>query len=223
MISRAGGGLPGLSAALGTNFFTNGDFGALLLWPKCGLEIDDGPPVTAWLDWWKEDRLHLMETNHFVGGRFWSFGVMGFDDCPGRISFTNRTSGRLQLCQCGRGFFCTCGRPRLTHTFNSHRAEPFHFARLKRLRELANACGAKLLYPPTHFALRTPDTIHPLGGAGMADSSDRGVVNSDGQVFGYPGLYIADGSILPTPIGAAPSMTIAALAERVSDHLIAHA
>jgi cholesterol oxidase len=144
-----------------------------------------------------------METNHFVGGRIWSFGVMGFDDSSGQIALDSAS--------------------RLRHTHNPCRAEPFHAARLKRLRELASACGARLLHLPSRGALQTPYTVHPLGGAAMADSPQRGVVDSDGQVFGYPGLYVADGSILPTPIGCAPSMTIAALAERISEHLIAHA
>jgi cholesterol oxidase len=33
-------------------------------------------------------------------------------------------------------------------------------------------------------------------------------------VFGYPGLYVIDGSAVSANIGANPSLTIAALAER---------
>jgi len=40
------------------------------------------------------------------------------------------------------------------------------------------------------------------------------VVDHRGQVFGYENLYVADGSVLPSPVGRNPSMTIAALAER---------
>ena len=62
-------------------------------------------------------------------------------------------------------------------------------------------------------------TLHPLGGCKMGVSAETGVVDHLGQVFGYPNLYVVDGSILPTPIGRNPSHTIAALAERSATHI----
>ena len=41
-----------------------------------------------------------------------------------------------------------------------------------------------------------------------------------GKVFGYLGLYVADGSVMPGPVGANPSLTIAALGDRFAEHLI---
>jgi cholesterol oxidase len=52
----------------------------------------------------------------------------------------------------------------------------------------------------------------------MGVGPDSAVVNHLGEVFGYPKLYVVDGSILPTPIGRNPSHTIAALAERIAAH-----
>ena len=37
---------------------------------------------------------------------------------------------------------------------------------------------------------------------------------SEGEVFGHPGLFVADGSLYPCSPGIPPSLTIAALAER---------
>jgi cholesterol oxidase len=47
-------------------------------------------------------------------------------------------------------------------------------------------------------------------------------VNEHGAVFGCPpGLYVADGSVMPGPVGPNPSLTIAALADRFADPIIA--
>ncbi len=56
-------------------------------------------------------------------------------------------------------------------------------------------------------------TAHILGGCAMAASPDRGVVGPDLQVFGHPGLYVMDGSVIGANLGANPSLTITALAE----------
>jgi cholesterol oxidase len=54
---------------------------------------------------------------------------------------------------------------------------------------------------------------------GYVDGRD-GVVDSYGRVFGVDGLSIADGSVLPGPVGVNPSLTIAALADRHAKKLV---
>ena len=63
-------------------------------------------------------------------------------------------------------------------------------------------------------------TVHPLGGCPMGRHPGEGVVDADGQVFGYPGLYVADGSVMPGPVGPNPALTIAALADRFADRMV---
>lgn len=54
----------------------------------------------------------------------------------------------------------------------------------------------------------------------MADDPAAGVVDELGRVHGYPGLWVLDGSIVPTSLGVNPSKTIAALAERGAQGLV---
>ncbi len=54
----------------------------------------------------------------------------------------------------------------------------------------------------------------------MGRDATEGVVDPYGNVFGYPGLHIADGSVMPGPVGPNPSFTIAALADRFADQII---
>jgi cholesterol oxidase len=63
-------------------------------------------------------------------------------------------------------------------------------------------------------------TVHGLGGCPMGRNETEGVVDSHGQVFGWPGLYIVDGSVMPGPVGPNPSLTIAAVADRCADRML---
>lgn len=57
-------------------------------------------------------------------------------------------------------------------------------------------------------------TAHILGGCSMGMDATDGVIDPYHEVFGYPGLYVVDGSAIPANVGVNPSLTIAALAER---------
>lgn len=63
--------------------------------------------------------------------------------------------------------------------------------------------------------LDAPTTAHILGGCVMGKSASEGVVDGEGKVFGYPGLYVADGSVVPVNLNANPALTITALAEYI--------
>jgi cholesterol oxidase len=87
--------------------------------------------------------------------------------------------------------------------------------------ELAQAAGATSFFALDAGPLGKFVTVHPLGGCPMSDDPATGVVDEWGRVHGYDGLYVLDGSIVPTAIGVNPSKTIAALAERGVEHLLA--
>ena len=87
-------------------------------------------------------------------------------------------------------------------------------------KRLTAATGGTAIVPPTWSALKYLVTPHPLGGCGMGVTREDGVVDHRGAVFGYPGLYVIDGAIVPEPLGVNPSRTIAALAERAAGMII---
>jgi cholesterol oxidase len=69
------------------------------------------------------------------------------------------------------------------------------------------------LLPEAAFNAST--TAHILGGCCMGPSPDKGVVGQNGEVFGYPNMFIADGSVVPANLGVNPSLTITALSEYI--------
>ncbi len=88
------------------------------------------------------------------------------------------------------------------------------------MRSIARELGARFSDPLG--PLNRVVTVHPLGGCPMGRNKTEGVVNPYGAVFGCPpGLYVVDGSVMPGPVGPNPSLTIAALADRFADRIIA--
>ncbi|ACY97563.1 MULTISPECIES: GMC oxidoreductase [Thermomonospora] len=108
---------------------------------------------------------------------------------------------------------------RLEATWTAKTSE-VHFERLRKIMQrIADVLGADYADNPIWFRKRVI-TVHPLGGAPMGRHPGEGVCDPYGQVFGHPGLYIADGAALPGPVGANPALTIAALADRMCTRLL---
>lgn len=130
------------------------------------------------------------------------------------------------------------GRPLITYWLNDH-----DVARIKRGAELLMRCylaaGARRIYS----CINGFDTIdshadlerfrqakltardfeltayHPLGTARMGRDPKKSVVNPDHQVHDVPGLYVVDGSVLPTSPAVNPQLTIMALATRAAEKI----
>lgn len=93
----------------------------------------------------------------------------------------------------------------------------------RALAEASRALGARYVPSPTWTSLlgHSLVTVHPLGGAAMAERAEDGVVDHRGLVFAgtsgmavHEGLYVADGAVVPRSLGVNPLLTISALAER---------
>jgi cholesterol oxidase len=104
---------------------------------------------------------------------------------------------------------------RLKMTWQVRKSEKVINRIIERHKELCEATGGRISVPLMwRRPFRDLITPHPLGGCNMGSSAEDGVVDHTGEVFGYPGLYVLDGAIIPESIGINPSRTIAALAER---------
>jgi cholesterol oxidase len=95
---------------------------------------------------------------------------------------------------------------------------PAPTAAIPEATELGDRIAGKVRGFPASLATETllgiPTTAHVLGGCVMGDSRETGVIDTRHQVWGYPGLYVVDGSAVSANPGVNPSLTIAALAER---------
>lgn len=60
---------------------------------------------------------------------------------------------------------------------------------------------------------------HPMGTCRMGPDRSKAVVDNDGQVHGVRGLYVADASVFPTPLGVNPQMTVMLMAMRVAQRI----
>ena len=93
-------------------------------------------------------------------------------------------------------------------------------------KEIGTKGEDSVIIPSWDSENRIQISAHPLGGCPMGNNSNEGIVNSMGQVFKgnnendvCDGLYVVDGSIIPTPLGVNPSLTISALAFRIAEKI----
>ncbi|MES0872614.1 alpha/beta fold hydrolase [Sinimarinibacterium thermocellulolyticum] len=153
------------------------------------------------------------------------FAVMGDDDAGGRLRLRADDSG--------------AGDGAIDIVWPELRRHPLFDAQMQLLQRRAHGAahagfdGVTLPNPlwrplpeAMERALGVPRgavvTVHPLGGCGMADAADRGVVDDCGRVFLRDGdawraqddLVVLDGAIVPCALGVNPALTIAALALR---------
>jgi cholesterol oxidase len=80
-------------------------------------------------------------------------------------------------------------------------------------QKMAARSGAVAVGSITEALLDIPLTAHILGGCPMGKDREEGVIDRDHQVFGYPGLYVCDGSAVSANLGVNPALTICALTE----------
>jgi cholesterol oxidase len=81
-------------------------------------------------------------------------------------------------------------------------------------RVLAEELGGTPVNVIMESMINQSTTAHILGGCHMGTSAENGVIDTNHEVFNYPGLFVADGAAVSANVGVNPSLTITALAER---------
>lgn len=213
--SRQRHGLLSRSRMLGREFSVGGDM--LGIYRGCSFEMDHGrghnaetsivvndesglrdhivfPSELPFMDaWWTRPLQPLLQ-------RTLVLAAFGRDRADGTLTWGGR--GSLQL---------------------SMGEQPVMNRALRTMDSVAGHYGvpSERLKAPTSAPQRPRATVHPMGGCKMADTEEGGVVNFRGEVFGHPGLFIADASILAAPPVAAPSLSIAAISAHVAEMIVA--
>ena len=138
----------------------------------------------------------------------------------------------------GRVWTTPMGRPFITYNLSLKDRKRVQKG-LEVLAELFFAAGAERIFLPIagHEEQRSLETariaigadfdpialemaaFHPLGTARMSASSRLGVVDSDLESWDIPGLYVVDGSVVPSALGVNPQITIMGLATRAAELL----
>ncbi len=238
--------LPDLSPALGRGWCSNGDFLTPAIHPGRQVRPTRGPTISSGIDFLDGgvDGQHfliedggfpdvleaaiqdgLIETKGFLRGkalnRSIQLALQGRDSLTSLMPWfaqgRDRSDGVFRLRRRWLGLF---GPKRLHMDWEIGRSVDVMNSIVSMHQQLARSTGGTPIVPATWTIARWLVTPHPLGGANMGTHAGNGVVDHRGEVFGYPNLFVADGAIVPEAIGANPSKTIAALAERIAGEIV---
>jgi cholesterol oxidase len=111
-------------------------------------------------------------------------------------------------------------RPRLALDWKDDGSEAYYGGVEATVKKLATALGGSYSKSLLTRYFNNYITVHPLGGCPMGRTAQDGVVDTYGKVFGLEDFYVADGSVMPGPVGPNPSFTIAALAHRFAKQML---
>ncbi|MGI9229747.1 MAG: GMC oxidoreductase [Gammaproteobacteria bacterium] len=196
-------------AALGKGFGANGDL--ISHWPVPDNSSRDsalGPPVHGRV------KIRGHEESAYV--------ILAGGETPPVPGFLRQTARRkagssydvIAMSQDAADGEITMEKGRMSFSFDLQ-GSPSYSASMQALDSLSEQSGRTAT-----FDRKGVTTAHPMGGCRIADNADEGVVNAGGMVYGYPGLFIADASVFPQPVGVPPSLSIAAWASHVAEKII---
>lgn len=141
--------------------------------------------------------------------------AMTEDDNEGTLGAPPPTGSFIRLSQNGIGLSTLSYSP----TENTRRG--WELAD-RELRSILERDGLAQVRPWTEDATG-PMTAHPLGSCRIGDDPSTSALTPSHELRGHPGIFVTDGSAVPTSLCVNPSLTIAALAERASRRILRRA
>lgn len=109
--------------------------------------------------------------------------------------------------------------PKIEYAISENTQRNLDFA-LDRMTDMHRAAGAEHIF---RQPLWKEAPGHLLGTARMGDDPQRSVVDRWGRSHDVPNLFIVDGSVMVTSGAVNPTATIAAMALRTAEHIVATA
>jgi choline dehydrogenase-like flavoprotein len=199
----------------------------------------DGVMQSYYVDEWHDTGLLLEATfTPLAFGGQWLAGA-GTDHQKRLLRYDRVGSIGVHLkdTSAGRVGVAGDGSARITYKLSKDDADALAYG-IARAADIHFAAGAVEVYPqigrvPRILPGRVPEfeatsfrpselrleAFHPMGTARMAEDPRAGATSPDGAVHGVEGLYVADGSLLPTSTSVNPMMTIIAVATEVAARL----
>ena len=203
--------LPNIGRYLGYDWGPNGDFLTIASYQKRRVNPSEGPTITCAIDYL--DRSPFRE-QLFVEDGGWPKELFG--NWPRLMLWFGQSMDAADAQLFLRRSRLLRRKMVLDLYWKPRRSTAVFDAFVSAHRQLTKVTGG-FPWPSSWSLFGLSITPHPIGGCNMGTTPGNGVVDHTGQVFGYPGLYVADGSIIPKAIGRNPSKTIAALAERIAE------
>ena len=205
--------LPDISRYLGYNWGSNGDLLTPAFYPFRTVNPSVGPTITSAIDFL--DQSPFGEQLFVEDG---GFPKEIFRNLPRLMPWFGQSADAADARLFLRRSWFRPSKMVVDLYWKPRRSTAVFDAMSRAHRQLSRASGGWPL-PSSWSLLGLLITPHPLGGCNMGTTAANGVVDHRGAVFGHPGLYVADGSIIPKAIGRNPSKTIAALAERIAEFI----
>lgn len=241
LLLRSASLLRGLSSQIGENFNNNGEHGFVGILPEdaegieshaCFKGMDNAGLMS--FHWYEDEGFTLhpgggLEPSIFAAAlaasgsavlpaRAWGMAYKRFVESvyPRRLiafSSLGLADGMRAVTLRGDGSPDVVDRDRTAYDAYLDRLEAV-------LADISDRTGVTIV-PTMPRAQAGSTATHLLSACRMADTVADGVVDANNEVWGSPNLFLCDASSIPYAIAVNPALTIAALAERTADFILA--